>query len=111
MSISNHFDALPKMTDDEAIALIIAIKRTHNFVGTVFTPRDVRDHIREYHFAEEDGREPTDAEMDAVFATETALRELLAPDKINHEEVLETGRMVRETFVRLLRTLIPRLDQ
>lgn len=69
MSISNHFDALPEMTDDEAIALIIAIKRTHNFVGTVFTPRDVRDHLREYHFAEEDGREPTDAEMDAVFAT------------------------------------------
>jgi purine-nucleoside phosphorylase len=30
--------------------------------------------------------------------------------KINHEEVLETGRQVRATFVRLLRALIPKLD-
>ena len=30
--------------------------------------------------------------------------------KINHEEVLETGRQVRETFVRLLRAVIPKLD-
>jgi purine-nucleoside phosphorylase len=30
--------------------------------------------------------------------------------KINHEEVLETGRQVRETFVRLLRSVIPKLD-
>jgi purine-nucleoside phosphorylase len=30
--------------------------------------------------------------------------------KINHEEVLETGGQVRETFVRLLRALIPKLD-
>jgi purine-nucleoside phosphorylase len=30
--------------------------------------------------------------------------------KINHEEVLETGRQVHETFVRLLRALIPKLD-
>jgi purine-nucleoside phosphorylase len=29
--------------------------------------------------------------------------------KINHEEVLETGAMVRDTLVRLLRALIPRL--
>lgn len=29
--------------------------------------------------------------------------------KINHEEVLETGRQVRETFVRLLTALIPRI--
>jgi purine-nucleoside phosphorylase len=32
------------------------------------------------------------------------------PDaKINHEEVLETGAMVRDTLVKLLRTLVPRL--
>ena len=32
------------------------------------------------------------------------------PDaKINHEEVLETGAMVRDTLVRLLKALIPRL--
>jgi purine-nucleoside phosphorylase len=33
----------------------------------------------------------------------------ILPQKINHEEVLETGRMVRETFVRLLKTTLPRL--
>jgi purine-nucleoside phosphorylase len=33
------------------------------------------------------------------------------PDsKINHEEVLETAAMVRDTLVRLLRALLPRLD-
>ena len=30
--------------------------------------------------------------------------------KITHEEVLETGRMVRETLVRFLRALLPRLE-
>jgi purine-nucleoside phosphorylase len=30
--------------------------------------------------------------------------------KIDHEEVLETGRQVRETFTRLLRAVIPKLD-
>ncbi|MBM3724283.1 MAG: purine-nucleoside phosphorylase [Acidobacteria bacterium] len=35
----------------------------------------------------------------------------LSGEKINHEEVLETGRMVRQTFVRLLKTVIPRLDR
>lgn len=30
--------------------------------------------------------------------------------KIDHNEVLETGRQVRETFVRLLRAVIPKLD-
>ena len=34
----------------------------------------------------------------------------ILPQKINHEEVLETGRMVRDTFVRLLKTLLPRLE-
>jgi purine-nucleoside phosphorylase len=33
----------------------------------------------------------------------------ILPQKIHHEEVLETGRMVRETFVRLLKTTLPRL--
>jgi purine-nucleoside phosphorylase len=31
------------------------------------------------------------------------------PQKINHEEVLETGAMVRDTLVRYLTTLLPRL--
>jgi purine-nucleoside phosphorylase len=31
------------------------------------------------------------------------------PQKINHEEVLETGRMVRDTLVRYLKALLPRL--
>jgi purine-nucleoside phosphorylase len=31
--------------------------------------------------------------------------------KINHEEVLETGRMVRDTLVRYLRALLPRLAE
>ena len=31
------------------------------------------------------------------------------PHKLNHEEVLEVGRSVRGTFVRLLKALIPRL--
>jgi purine-nucleoside phosphorylase len=30
--------------------------------------------------------------------------------KIDHKEVLETGREVRETFVRLLKTVLPKLD-
>ena len=33
----------------------------------------------------------------------------ILPQKINHEEVLETGRRVRDTLVRFLRTLAPRL--
>jgi purine-nucleoside phosphorylase len=32
------------------------------------------------------------------------------PQKINHEEVLETGQMVRETLVRYLKALLPRLE-
>ena len=32
------------------------------------------------------------------------------PQKINHEEVLETGMMVRETLVRYLTALLPRLE-
>lgn len=34
----------------------------------------------------------------------------ILPQKINHEEVLETGRMVRATFTKLLRAIIPRLE-
>jgi hypothetical protein len=30
--------------------------------------------------------------------------------KINHEEVLETGVMVRDTLVRYLKALLPRLE-
>ena len=32
------------------------------------------------------------------------------PQKLNHEEVLETGEMVRETLVRFLKALLPRLE-
>jgi purine-nucleoside phosphorylase len=34
----------------------------------------------------------------------------ILPQKINHEEVLETGRRVRDTLIRLLTALLPRLD-
>ena len=34
----------------------------------------------------------------------------ILPQKINHEEVLETGRAVREKFVRLLKAIIPRVE-
>ena len=34
----------------------------------------------------------------------------ILPQKINHEEVLETGAMVRDTLVRFLKTLLPRLE-
>lgn len=34
----------------------------------------------------------------------------ILPQKIHHEEVLETGRMVRDTLVRFLRTVLPRLE-
>ena len=34
----------------------------------------------------------------------------ILPQRINHEEVLETGRMVRDTFVRLLKVVLPRLE-
>ena len=34
----------------------------------------------------------------------------ILPQKINHEEVLETGAMVRDTLVRFLKALVPRLD-
>jgi purine-nucleoside phosphorylase len=33
----------------------------------------------------------------------------ILPQKINHEEVLETGRQVRDTLVRFLKALLPRL--
>lgn len=33
----------------------------------------------------------------------------ILPQKINHEEVLETGRAVRDTFLRLLTALLPRI--
>jgi purine-nucleoside phosphorylase len=34
----------------------------------------------------------------------------ILPNKIDHEEVLETGAMVRDTLVRYLKNLIPRLQ-
>jgi purine-nucleoside phosphorylase len=34
----------------------------------------------------------------------------ILPKKINHEEVLETGAMVRDTLVRLLKAVLPRLE-
>jgi len=34
----------------------------------------------------------------------------ILPEKISHEEVLETGAMVRGTLVKLLKALLPRLD-
>jgi len=34
----------------------------------------------------------------------------ILPQKLNHEEVLETGAMVRETLVRFLKALLPRLE-
>jgi purine-nucleoside phosphorylase len=34
----------------------------------------------------------------------------ILPQKIDHDEVLETGRTVRNTLVNLMRHLIPRLD-
>ena len=34
----------------------------------------------------------------------------ILPEKINHEEVLETGAMVRDTLVRFLKALLPRLE-
>jgi purine-nucleoside phosphorylase len=34
----------------------------------------------------------------------------ILPQKIHHEEVLETGAMVRETLVRFLKALLPRLE-
>ena len=33
----------------------------------------------------------------------------ISPQKINHEEVLETGRKVRDTLIRFLKALLPRL--
>jgi len=34
----------------------------------------------------------------------------ILPQKIHHEEVLETGAMVRDTLVRFLKALLPRLE-
>src|SRR6184192_83529 len=34
----------------------------------------------------------------------------ILPQRINHEEVLETGRMVRDTLVSLLKAVLPRLE-
>ena len=34
----------------------------------------------------------------------------ILPQRIHHEEVLETGRMVRDTLVSLLRAVLPRLE-
>ena len=35
---------------------------------------------------------------------------VLPETRINHEEVLETGVMIRETLVRFLKALLPRLE-
>jgi len=35
----------------------------------------------------------------------------ILPQKIHHEEVLETGLMVRDTLVRYLKALLPRLAE
>jgi purine-nucleoside phosphorylase len=32
------------------------------------------------------------------------------PQRISHEEVLETGEMVRDTLARFLKALLPRLE-
>ena len=34
----------------------------------------------------------------------------ILPQKIHHEEVLETGAMVRDTLVKFLKALLPRLE-
>ena len=34
----------------------------------------------------------------------------ILPQKISHEEVLETGAMVRDTLIQLLKTVLPRLE-
>jgi purine-nucleoside phosphorylase len=34
----------------------------------------------------------------------------ILPQKLSHGEVLETGELVRETLVRFLRALLPRLE-
>jgi purine-nucleoside phosphorylase len=41
----------------------------------------------------------------------TNLHSETEPQKTNHEEVLETGEMVRDTLVRFLRALLPRLEE
>ena len=66
MGISPHFDALPKLTDDEAISLISAITRAHRFTGTVFTPTDVRDNLTEWFAADEVERDVTEVDVNAV---------------------------------------------
>jgi purine-nucleoside phosphorylase len=33
----------------------------------------------------------------------------ILPQKIDHEEVLETGRMVRDKLIRLLKAVVPRI--
>ena len=35
----------------------------------------------------------------------------ILPSKINHEEVIETGAMVRDTLVRFLKAVVPRLEK
>jgi purine nucleoside phosphorylase len=35
----------------------------------------------------------------------------ILPQKINHEEVLEAGAMVRDTLVKFLRAVLPRLEE
>jgi purine-nucleoside phosphorylase len=45
-----------------------------------------------------------------ALACVTNLAAGILPQKLNHEEVLETGEMVRETLVRFLKALLPRLE-
>jgi purine-nucleoside phosphorylase len=40
----------------------------------------------------------------------TNMHSEILPQKTNHEEVLETGAMVRDTLVRYLKALLPRLE-
>lgn len=44
-----------------------------------------------------------------AFSCVTNMAAGITNEKINHEEVLETGRQVREQFIRLIRALLPRV--
>jgi hypothetical protein len=62
VSISEHFDTLPEMTDDEALNLITAIRAKHRFAGIIFTRADVEAWMDETDF----GRPTNEYDVDLV---------------------------------------------
>lgn len=60
---------VPDVDADTAVHVIVRLMRKHGFVGTIFTPNDVREQIDEWYYANDDDRTATDDDVSAVMGT------------------------------------------